>query len=112
MKARTATLLGSLLGGFLASLCCIVPLVFVALGVSGAAFAVRFEPLRPYFLVITYGLLAGAFYLTYRPASAVCEPGETCEMPTARRTGRVALWIATVVVLLTTAFPLYSAYLF
>jgi mercuric ion transport protein len=111
MKARTATLLGSLLGGFLASLCCIVPLVFVALGVSGAALAVRFEPLRPYFLTITYGLLGGAFYLTYRPASAVCEPGETCE-PTARGTGRVALWIATVVVLLTTAFPLYSAYLF
>ena len=112
MKARTATLVGSLLGGFLASLCCIVPLVFVAVGVSGAAFAVRFEPLRPYLLVITYGLLAGAFYLTYRPARAACEPGEACEMPTASRTGRVALWIATVVVLLTTAFPLYSAYLF
>lgn len=112
MKARTATLLGSVVASFLASLCCTVPLLFVTLGISGAAFAVRFEPFRPYLLVITYGLLASAFYLTYRPASSVCAPGEACEMPAASRTGRAALWIATVVVLLMAAFPLYSAYLF
>jgi len=33
-------------------------------------------------------------------------------MPQANRAGRVFLWIATIVVLLTTAFPLYSVYLF
>jgi len=110
MRARTATLAASVLGGFLASVCCIVPLVFAMLGLTGAAFALRFEPLRPYFLLLTYGLLGGAFYLTYRPAKAACEPGEDCGVPT-NRSGKVALWIATVVVLLTTAFPLYSAYL-
>lgn len=112
MKAKTATLAGSIVGGFLASVCCIVPLVFAMLGVSGAAFAFRFEPLRPLFLVLTYGMLAGAFYLTYRPAKAACGPGEACESPAAGRAGKAALWIATVVVVLTTAFPLYSAYLF
>ena len=111
MKAATATLAGSVLGGFLASICCIVPLVFAMLGFSGAAFALRFEPWRPHLLVLTYGLLVGAFYVTYRPAKPACEPGDTCAVPT-NRAGKVALWIATVVVLLTTSFPLYSGYLF
>ncbi len=85
MRARAATLAGSLVGGFLASVCCTVPLAFAMMGISGAVFALRFEPLRPYFLVLTYGLLAGAFYLTYRPSRAMCGPGETCEVPTASR---------------------------
>ena len=51
MMARTATLVGSLVGGFLASVCCIVPLAFALLGLSGAAFALLFEPLRPYLLL-------------------------------------------------------------
>jgi mercuric ion transport protein len=111
MTARTATIVGSVLGSFLASACCIVPLVFAILGISGAGFALRFEPLRPYLLVLTYGLLGGAFYMTYRPAPAECGPGDACSSTTSRA-GRVALWIAVVVVGLATAFPLYSAYLF
>src|SRR5260370_41932696 len=112
MKAQGVTFAGSVIGGFLASLCCIGPLVFALLGISGAAFAQRFEPLRPYLLVATYGLLAGAFYSTYRPAKAECVPGEACEMPRANRAGKVMLWIAVAVVLLSTAFPWYSVYLF
>ena len=112
MKAQDVTLAGSMIGGILASVCCIGPLVFALLGISGAAFAQRFEPLRPYFLVATYTLLGGAFYSSYRPAQSECGPGEACEMPRTNRAGKVILWIAAVVVLLTTAFPWYSVYLF
>jgi mercuric ion transport protein len=112
MKLRSATLAGSVIGGILASVCCIGPLVLALLGISGAAFARSFEPLRPYFLVATYALLAGAFYSTYRPAPKECGPGEACEMPGTNLLGKVMLWIATVVVVLTTAFPWYSVYLF
>jgi len=112
MRARGVTLIGSVIGGVLASVCCIVPLVFALLGISGAAFAQRFEPLRPYLLVATFALLGVAFYYTYRPAQTECGPGEACEMPRVTRAGRVVLWIATVVVLLTTTFPWYSVYLF
>jgi mercuric ion transport protein len=112
MKVRTATLAGSVVGGFLASVCCIVPLAFAFLGLSGAAFAVRLEPMRPYLLVVTYGLLAGAFYLTYRPAKAGCAANGACAVPQSSAAAKVVLWIATVVVLLTTTFPLYSPYLF
>lgn len=113
MKAQAATLIGSVLGGVLASVCCIGPLVLALLGISGAAFAHRFEPFRPYFLVLSYGLLGAAFYIIiYRPATGECGPGAPCEMPRANRAGKLMLWIAAVVVVLTTAFPLYSAYLF
>ncbi len=112
MKAQGVTLVGSVIGGILASVCCIGPLVFALLGISGAAFAQRFEPLRPYFLVATYALLGGAFYSSYRPTQTECGPGEACEMPRTNRLGKVMLWIAAVVVLLTTAFPWYSVYLF
>ncbi len=112
MRTQGVALAGSVIGGILASVCCIGPLVIALLGISGAAFAQRFEPLRPYFLVATYALLAGAFYSTYRPAQAECGPGEACEMPRANRLGKVMLWIAAAVVLLTTGFPWYSVYLF
>lgn len=112
MKTEGVTLAGSVIGGILASVCCIGPLVFALLGISGAAFAQRFEPLRPYFLVATYALLAGAFYSTYRPAPRECGPGEACEMPRTNRLGKAMLWIAAVIVLLATTFPMYSVYLF
>lgn len=112
MKTPRATLFGSVALGVLSSACCIGPLVFAALGIAGAAAAQRLEPLRPYFLVATYGLLAWAFYSTYRPAQPNCGPGEACELPAANRAGKIALWIVATVVLLATTFPSYSIYLF
>ena len=112
MKAQSATVLGSVIGGVLASACCIEPLVLALLGISGAAFARRFELVRPYLLVLTYGLVGAAFYLAYRPVKAECGPGEACAMPRTNRAGMVVLWIAAVVVVLTKTFPLYSVYLF
>ena len=113
MKARTATMAGSVVSGLLASACCIGPLVLTFLGISGAAAARRFEPYRPFLLAVTFTLLAAAFYLTYRRAPVVCGPGEACE-PTssAGHLSKLMLWVATVVVILFAAFPWYSEYLF
>lgn len=111
MIAEKATAAGSVLSGILASACCIGPFVFAVLGVSGAAFAHRFEPFRPYLLVLTYGLLGSAFYLSYRQQPKACEPGSSCEMPRASRAPRAILWISTAIVLLATAFPWYAEYL-
>lgn len=112
MKTRSATLAGSVIGAALASACCLGPLVLALLGISGAAAARSLEPLRPAFLVLSYGLLGGGFYLTYRRGPERCGPGEGCERPAAGKAGRVSLWIAAVVVVALTAFPWYSAYLF
>jgi mercuric ion transport protein len=112
MKATGAVLAGSVLSGILASACCLVPVVFALLGVSGAALAHGFEPLRPYLLSVTYALLAGGFYLTHRPQPGACAPGEPCAVPDSGRVVRVMLWVVTIVVLLATAFPWYSQYQF
>ena len=108
MRLESAATAGSVVSGILASACCIGPLVFALLGISGAAIAQRFAPFRPYLLVATYALLGGAFYLTYRPQQRVCGPEGACEMPRANRVGRAMLWIAAIVVVLATAFPWYA----
>jgi mercuric ion transport protein len=112
MKASSATIAGSVISGILASACCLGPLLLAFLGISGAAFARLFEPLRPYLLIVSYALLGGAFYITFRPPAGACGPGAACAMPRANRLGKVVLWLAAIVVVLTTAFPWYSPYLF
>jgi len=109
---ENATLAGSIVAGILASICCIGPLVLAMMGLSGAALAQRFEPFRPVFLVLSYGLLGVAFYFAYRPVNAECGPEGECSMPRANRLGRLMLWVAAVIVVAATAFPLYSRYLF
>jgi mercuric ion transport protein len=101
---------GSVVSGILASACCIGPLLLGLMGISGAAFAHRFEPFRPFLLIVTYSLLGGGFYLGYRPQPA-CGPGATCEMPRTNRAGKVMLWIALVIVVTATTFPWYAQYL-
>ncbi len=112
MRIERAAVVGSIVSGVAASVCCIAPLAFAAAGVSGAALAHRFEPLRPYFLLLTYALLGGAFYWTYRPGVPECGPGQSCERPATNHLGKVMLWLALAVVVATTTFPWYAQYLF
>lgn len=91
MRVEKVAVTGSVVGGILASACCIGPLVFALLGISGAAIAQSFEPFRPYLLAVTYALLGGAFYVTYRPRQAACGPDGACEMPRTNRVGKATL---------------------
>lgn len=102
---------GAIGAAFLASLCCIGPLVFVAFGV-GAGLASAFEPLRPLFTALTVGLLAIGFYVVYGKRSnanaAACGPDGSCVVPRSRRRDKVLLWVATVVALVLLSFPQWS----
>lgn len=104
---------GAVGAAFLASLCCIGPLLFVTLGV-GAGLASAFEPLRPVFTAATVALLAVGFYVVYgkRPPAVAPDsaraPGEACVIPRNRTRDRVLLWVATVVALLLLTFPQWS----
>jgi len=111
VRVERAAAAGSVVSAVLASACCIGPLGFAVLGISGAAFAQSFGPFRPYLLVATYGLLGGAFYFTYRPGPAACGPDGACEMPRTNRFGKAMLWVAAVIVVLATVFPWYAQYL-
>jgi copper chaperone CopZ len=59
---------------------------------------------RPYLLATTAVLLGLGFYFTYRrPRAGASQCG--CERPRASRASRIALWIASVVVILVAASP-------
>lgn len=92
------------------ALCCAGPLVAAALGLSGAGLASTFEPLRPYFLAGTAGLLGAGFYLVHREEKKACEPGTPCASPDARRRMRRILWIATVLAVVFATYPNWSAW--
>ncbi len=98
----------SLLAAVAASLCCVLPIVFALGGFAIVGASAFFESLRPYFLTATFVLLCVAFYLAYRKPKQVCEPGSACARPRVTRFGRIGLWIATVFVIASAAFPYYS----
>ena len=106
---QKATLGGGVLAAFTASLCCIGPLVAVLLGASGFAASAVFEKWRPVFLVVTFALLALAWYLTYRKPKAACEEGSACATKPVAKWNKVVLWFATAIVLIAAAFPSLSS---
>lgn len=95
-------------GALGASLCCVVPLVLVSVGISGAWIAslTALEPYRPWFATLALAALAFAGWRLYRPASR-CEDGRTCADPRVQRRQRWLLWIAVVVILPLLLFPYY-----
>ena len=72
---------GTLVSAIMASSCCWLPLLLLAVGVSGAGIASALEEFRPYFMVVTFGFLGAAFYFTYRPKKAAVDGGGDCCAP-------------------------------
>ncbi len=98
----------SVLSAIVASLCCIGPLLAVVLGVSGLAAASAFAKWRPLFLLGTFALLGLAWYWTYRKSKQACAEGAACATKPVGKWNKIVLWVATVLVALVAAFPLYS----
>lgn len=101
--------LGSTLAAFVASVCCLGPLVLGGLGL-GAVLVATFAPLRPYFLALSGVLLALGFYFVYRkPKSAEACAGEVCAPDSRpRRAAKPLLWLATLAIAALAFFPLYG----
>jgi mercuric ion transport protein len=108
MKEKLATG-GAVAAAAAASLCCIGPLVFVALGLGAFGVSAAFETMRPYLLGGAVLLLAFGFYSTYfRRRDAACAPGEACAARPASRATRSALWIAAFAVIAFALSPYYA----
>lgn len=102
--------LSSTLAAFVASLCCLGPLVLGGVGL-GAVLVATFTPLRPYFLAVSAVLLVLGFYFVYHKPkpTEVCE-GEVCAVDSrTRRWAKPILWLATLAVAALALFPLYGA---
>jgi len=105
-----ATAVGGAGAAFTSALCCAGPLLAVTVGVSGAGLAATFEPLRPYFLIATAGLLGAGFYMLYREDQLACETGKVCAEPKVRRRMRSLLWMATGLAVIFGTYPTWSAW--
>jgi mercuric ion transport protein len=99
--ALTATSMGGLVAAFLASICCVGPLVLAALGVgvgatgflASTAGALKWLlPYRPFFIGLTALVLGVAFYQTYRKPQSACTPRAPCVPASSQRKARVVLW--------------------
>lgn len=106
----------SIIAAFIASICCVGPLVFALLGIGGAGLLAKFEPYRPYFIAVTFALLSAGFYFTYRKPKRAAAGTETpecgCPTPRANRAGKIMLWVATMLVIALLTFPYLAPHLF
>lgn len=101
---------GSLVAGALAaigaSVCCVGPLLLLALGIGGAwiAHLTALEPLRPWFTAVTLVFLGLSFHwLYFGPQS--CEPGDSCAVPAVLKRRRLIFWIVTLAILALLSVP-------
>lgn len=95
-----------LFAAFVASLCCVTPVVAFLAGLSGAASMFSWvEPFRPYLIGLTALLLGFAWYQKLKPK---WDPECACEDNPSFWQTKGFLGIVTVVAALLLAFPYYS----
>jgi copper chaperone CopZ len=128
-RGETIVKAGTVVSAIMASSCCWLPLVLLAVGVSGAGVASAVEAFRPLLIAVTFGFLAAALYLTYRPKHAAAvgghaccatDPGEgeDCCAPASKgrfnlvSLNEVMLWVVTVLAIAFLLFPSYVGALF
>jgi mercuric ion transport protein len=92
---------GGLVVGLLASSCCLLPLLLLSIGISGAWIAqlTALAPYQPIFLGVAAIALGLGFWRAYRRQD--CAVGSVCERPGVPRTTKVLLWLGVVAVLAT-----------
>ncbi len=103
-KKTKTPIFAALVTAFLASVCCLGPVVLAVLGIGGAGLFSKFENLRPYLFGLTAILLVTAFYFTYRTRKVKCEDG-TCKIHKASKWNKIVLWIATILIVFFMGFP-------
>jgi len=96
---------GGILGAVLASSCCVLPLVLVSVGISGAWIGnlTALAPYKPYFAACTLAVLSYGYYLVYVKPKQACADG-SCARPLPGCFVKSSLWIATVLVAAALAF--------
>src|SRR5260370_11158955 len=111
MREERLAIGGAIITAFVASLCCIGPLVSAVLCLGAFGPAGAFETARPHFLGLAVLILAFGFYRAYFRRAEACAPGEACAAKPVNKASRVGLWIASIAVLAFALSPYYVGYI-
>src|SRR5216683_180718 len=111
-SGSTALFAGGL-AAILASTCCLGPLILISLGFSGAWIGnlTVLEPYRPFFIVAAVLALFLAGRQIFRPAH-LCNPGEVCALPRARRIYKFLFWSCATLVLVALVYPYIARFFY
>ncbi|MBS0456461.1 MAG: mercury transporter MerT [Proteobacteria bacterium] len=106
-------LIAGVLSAIGASLCCVGPLVLLALGIGGAWIGdlTAMEPFRPIFIGLTLLFLGLAFRRLYL-VPQTCTPGTPCADPRTIRRRRWIFWIVAVALLGLLAVPWFAPWFY
>jgi mercuric ion transport protein len=98
---------GGILSALAASSCCIIPLVLVFFGVSGAWIGqlTSLSTYQPIFVVITLSFLSCGYWMVYRKTKANCTQDATCSHPLPNKLVKIGLWFSTALIALALAWP-------
>ena len=112
-------IIGTLLSAFLASVCCVGPVVFAALGVGAGAtgilsasadLATSFVPFRPLFIGISVLFLGFAFYSVYRKKGIGSSEHCVCDMEQGgqiKKRSRSLVWLMAAVSMILITLPYF-----
>ncbi|HKR59694.1 MAG TPA: mercuric transporter MerT family protein [Pyrinomonadaceae bacterium] len=106
MSKENVAVSGAVLTAIGASLCCIGPILTLIFGVGAFGAATIFASARPYLLIASALALAFGFYRVYLRREA-CASGEECSIKSPSHAARLALWTASVAVLIFALSPYY-----
>ena len=100
LKGKKTYAVGGLFLAILASMCCIVPFIFLLLGISGAwiSYVTVMAPYQPLFIMTSLGFLGAGFWKVYRKPKAACDEGSFCATPQSDKFAKMALWMATLLI--------------
>ena len=101
-----SSLVAAILAAIGASVCCVGPLVLLALGIGGAWIGnlTALEPYRPIFIGLALLFVALAFRRLYL-TQEVCAPGAPCADPRTARRQRSIFWLVSTLLLGLIAVP-------
>jgi len=97
---------GGVLGAIAASSCCILPLLFVSVGLTGTWIGglSALAPFKPLVVTATLGVLGYGYYLVYWKTEEACAPDQACARPISTRIVKFLIWVATIVALFAASF--------
>lgn len=105
---------GGAIGAVLASTCCVVPLLLLTLGVSGAWIGnlTLLEPYRPISAGIALIFIALGFRQAYFKAKPACEDGSYCARPESSVITKTVLYLSTGLVVLALTIDWWAPYFY